>query len=559
MSTFFEWKVLLLLACLLYAGCTAPVAPPAAPAQETQTAAGEQAAAPATEEAPAAAQESAPAASGTAQEAAVGPVAVLIVDNFGALSRETFLRGILLEEHQSKVALDFGVTPAVAEGILRDSRPLTTTENCITAPDGQGYVAQGAGEAPDKQHGEKVKKAAQARLAALSAKQNGETTLATGSGEVEIEHWTVPGSTDSAEEGHILLVRVPVPGFNTQDAAQRIRDTVSALSSLTPQDGVVFADGYTAGKPAGIVVNMSFAIVPCDPAEVLEVPTKRLDSALEELNPADIFGEGGLQNYLAESVSRLVSIYTPSPEGIDKLTSEYNFRWPETVQGTPEDLRVLDVLPAEVDRDVILQTVLPQLPPSLGLEQFGQNPNLTSQKVLPCSGSTMADYLAKVQKEHSQLQAALANAAPTDEKLAAAMRLFGSIQLAAGYLQGPSQELESAANLSELSEIGTRNGVPVILVAAAGNMGCTFPFAPALWPKVVSVGADDPSHTFNRGEVAVPTTDTGTSFAAPVISVGEAIYLLNHGGAANCAKLTPPLNDDVWDNSPPANKCADFK
>jgi hypothetical protein len=150
-------------------------------------------------------------------------------------------------------------------------------------------------------------------------------------------------------------------------------------------------------------------------------------------------------------------------------------------------------------------------------------------------------------------------------------------------------------------------GIAVIPVAAAGNgvlegsppsdEGLPFPFAPAIWDRVVSVSAnaltDQSSRAkySNYGEVmtdgtlwtpgpnpppggkSLPTVHlpfTGTSFAAPRVSEAEALYLA-HRGQVPCLGvndvLMSPLkyvregSDTPWENLPRAqwdSKCQGF-
>ncbi|RIK29090.1 MAG: hypothetical protein DCC55_38235 [Chloroflexi bacterium] len=113
----------------------------------------------------------------------------------------------------------------------------------------------------------------------------------------------------------------------------------------------------------------------------------------------------------------------------------------------------------------------------------------------------------------------------------------------------------------------------VISVAAAGNYewNVPFPFAPAIWPGVISVsagddGADPPLAWYsNYGEVRMsgaytlstgPTVE-GTSFAAPELSYWAAEYL-TAAGTSSClgpdgTTYHPALNytdtpDGLWDN-----------
>jgi hypothetical protein len=145
------------------------------------------------------------------------------------------------------------------------------------------------------------------------------------------------------------------------------------------------------------------------------------------------------------------------------------------------------------------------------------------------------------------------------------------------------------------SEETTGDGF-VISVAAAGNSGFNFPFAPALWPSVVSVsaldteGATAPRAEYsNSGEVAMDGQHTsttlvfdfpegqreapveGTSFAVPRLSLQAARYLLAGGtvscaGAENVASAPPltyaPVMTQIWEDLPlsdAASKyCQDF-
>jgi hypothetical protein len=97
----------------------------------------------------------------------------------------------------------------------------------------------------------------------------------------------------------------------------------------------------------------------------------------------------------------------------------------------------------------------------------------------------------------------------------------------------------------------------IISVAAAGNAGLDYPFAPAMWERVLSVSAD--ADYANAGEVVANDVVTltlqggetihGTSFAAPELSVRAAYYLMQ-GHGAECNGLRPPLAYMAWDNWP---------
>jgi hypothetical protein len=115
-------------------------------------------------------------------------------------------------------------------------------------------------------------------------------------------------------------------------------------------------------------------------------------------------------------------------------------------------------------------------------------------------------------------------------------------------------------------------GVPIIYVAAAGNLGFKFPLAPALWDFVLSASAagdvpaeSDSCTTFyntlgtanstpflsradysNYGEISLDGSYfasqdvAGTSFAAPKLSYLTAMYWLKTG-QAGCGQFAPPF------------------
>jgi hypothetical protein len=97
----------------------------------------------------------------------------------------------------------------------------------------------------------------------------------------------------------------------------------------------------------------------------------------------------------------------------------------------------------------------------------------------------------------------------------------------------------------------------IIAIAASGNRGDVYSFAPGFWPDVVSVSAFYETPEFcsgfplprsNKGEVqmyGMYDCLPGTSFAAPRLSLEAGIYLLR-SGSISCAGLeaesSPPLS-----------------
>ena len=147
-----------------------------------------------------------------------------------------------------------------------------------------------------------------------------------------------------------------------------------------------------------------------------------------------------------------------------------------------------------------------------------------------------------------------------------------------------SRRAQNATDLDPLQSLFTSLGSNVIPVAAAGNFGLDFPFWPGAWGQVISVSASEgtgyhapaswdrkkdtpllgtenlnPGKTTrisNYGEVMMPgeyNSDfgmvSGTSFAAPRLSVVMAVYVSEVGGS-HCQQSDgdPALAYGVWDN-----------
>jgi hypothetical protein len=147
-----------------------------------------------------------------------------------------------------------------------------------------------------------------------------------------------------------------------------------------------------------------------------------------------------------------------------------------------------------------------------------------------------------------------------------------------------SNKAQQADDLDPLQSLFASLGTGVIPVAAAGNFGLDFPFWPGAWGQVVSVSAsegesyyassawdkkndtplldaegDNPGQTkrvSNYGEVMVPgeyDSDfgmiSGTSFAAPRLSVAMALYVSAVGDSyCRTPEGAPALASGDWDN-----------
>ncbi|MBN1562475.1 MAG: hypothetical protein JXA10_01455 [Anaerolineae bacterium] len=147
-----------------------------------------------------------------------------------------------------------------------------------------------------------------------------------------------------------------------------------------------------------------------------------------------------------------------------------------------------------------------------------------------------------------------------------------------------SHKMQDATDLDPLQSLLTSLGSQVIPVASAGNFGLDFPFWPGAWGQVISVSASEgtgyqasaswrkqddtpllnaesdnpnkPLRISHYGEVMLPgeyDSDeglvSGTSFAAPRLSVLMALYVADVGGSY-CTNSNgyPALASGDWDN-----------
>lgn len=193
--------------------------------------------------------------------------------------------------------------------------------------------------------------------------------------------------------------------------------------------------------------------------------------------------------------------------------------------------------------------------------------------VIPCENvGSLAAYDAAMSQFDPQ----------TEEDLAALQAFFAAV-LVSGTYQAPlhgddalisfiTDICPQAAQAALRTARATANpcqsrGVgSIIAVAAAGNSGEPFPYAPAQWAGIVSVSASEDSADFvtteprasysNEGGVMLPgtwestvhnTTDVGTSFAAPRYSFMMALLLagIDNDFCATGAQVQPSL-PDVW-------------
>jgi len=147
-----------------------------------------------------------------------------------------------------------------------------------------------------------------------------------------------------------------------------------------------------------------------------------------------------------------------------------------------------------------------------------------------------------------------------------------------------SNKAQEATDFDPLQSVLASLGSQVIPVASAGNFGLDFPFWPGAWGQVISVSASDgtgyeaPDSWNNRDDTPLLDTDSdrpgrrmrvsnygevmlpgeyesemgmvsGTSFAAPRLSVVLALYVANVGGDyCMDADGNPAFASGEWDN-----------
>ena len=467
------------------------------------------------------------------------PVLVLVVDSFSAPPWEADQIAGLIKGHES--------------------------EYCTTTPDGQVFATRGmtsAGQELPKPHGRMVYEVLQGLLASDGGQKLVSTEGAKAyPGEADwmdsIELWRIPS-------GDVVLAAIDVPGFLVSEAAQRIQEATKFFQQPRIFDGS--SGPYTVQGVQGNVINMSFAIVPCDPTKYLGTPEEQYQIYLDDL-----------ERKKAE---------TGKPE------EEVNLVGALRRSGQLADASAVTAL----------------------REDPGQLANLARTLTQPSGGTQYQDALARVGiQTEEQASAWLADPELQDSLLQAATGQWDSLlQLEDALAEvGPApgedyqvwlNDPNTLSNLSffpglapsrlnllyqsvffrEMTDFSTLAGnelfnlldnppagkASTIAVGAAGNSHLDFSFAPALWPQVVSVSSESEGTTIsarasysNSGEVMLDGTYSekiaGTSFAAPRLAFLAARYLLKNGGTIACNSL-PPLAHNSFDNSSLSQAVTDY-
>jgi hypothetical protein len=205
---------------------------------------------------------------------------------------------------------DFGPAGGGTESL----QPPDKKENCLVTPYGQGqYGSRGASIGSTKKpHGELVYSTLSFSVTQLLSNASPIESSSTGSSFVpspggwlrHIDVWRFDGAD-------IILVGVDTLGFTTSVVSQRIQDVISLFSGNTS------LDGQALPKIDRYVLNMSFAIVPCDPDFGLNISDS---AAQDEYNR--IAADPNLQE-LKNRIDALTSA-VPFTESVLYVSPTYN-------------------------------------------------------------------------------------------------------------------------------------------------------------------------------------------------------------------------------------------
>jgi hypothetical protein len=396
-------------------------------------------------------------------------------------------------------------------------------ENCLITPEGQGHASlqgaghaslQGAGHASLQgagdviYHGETV----YTQFGALLTESGGRLQSAGTGQDILGETWMRGVQQWAFEDGaEVLLVGVDTIGYSTAVIAQRIPD---ALDLLEIEFGL-----------SRFVVNMSFAIVPCE-------------SLLEGLDPSAVQGE--YRDILEQEFPELAALF-------DRLVSE---------GGVDEATALVTVLN--------LSTTPPEARARVEAAVLDRQTGTTyRERNIEDMGEYLVECYSSVEGISVEQQDAIITPTfdpDTDGKGLIIPECEDPI-FAGDPLIGVLREVV-------VRDVDVEDGRKVINIASAGNSDLDFAFAPAYYPSVVSVSAAFSSLpvgvgagvalTSNAGEVMMDGVyghdgvfDVGTSFAAPRLSVEAAFYLIR-SGETTCTGVagqsSPPLAHLGWDN-----------
>jgi len=360
------------------------------------------------------------------------------------------------------------------------------TVSCVVTPDGQQYGARGAIVGSSTQpHGDLVYQVAQ-ELFIQSYGSPPTQTTENGSFPDNspewlhvLEEWRVNGES-------LLLAGMDTDNYNSDEIKNYVEDAIDDFFSPG------FNWGNTTFTAHRFVLNMSFALIPCDPEQV----PLSIDDYYAILEGPEWNWLNGNQDFLALK------------EALDDT-------------GKTDD-----------EKSQVLWQIIPLLAAAYPPTIYPSTDSSTD--TWPYYNWLRNDYLNK-----------------------------------------------------SLSAYQDKTDIQLISVGAAGNYGekgYVYPFAPAIWDRVISVSASQqtnnpiPMDYSNPGEILmcgelddndctdstqtefpsfvvglpfVEDNEAGTSFAAPRLSYEAAIYLLN-GGVIDCNNSYPWLGyaqgDGPWNN-----------
>ncbi|MEO8608086.1 MAG: hypothetical protein ABI690_09405 [Chloroflexota bacterium] len=344
----------------------------------------------------------------------------------------------------------------------------------------------------------------------------------------DVGQWQLP-------EGNIVLVAVDTNDYATDAITTRIQQTIAMLD----QDMGI----------SKFVLNMSFAIVPCDDVENTEkayqemlgsdfpgfeklfddLVNQGIDPATAIITAANTKDTNGALVYpdffkqvAAKQPDVMKSVFSncyPAFTG-DELKDGANNGNGGTVDRPPADLATATLTP-DLSAAQTASKATPTLTPTTGAEQT-------------------AEATVESRQQGNNNQAIPKICVDTQDPL--------------------------AGELTALNGLGLQSGrtAQVISIASAGNRGDHYSFAPGYWDSVLSVSADysGPENCpadqnllqSNWGEVrtyGVTNCIPGTSFAAPRASAEAALYLLR-GGSTSCSgsigNSSPPMAHSGFDN-----------
>jgi hypothetical protein len=325
----------------------------------------------------------------------------------------------------------------------------------------------------------------------------------------------------------ILVVAVDTNGFEFNAISANIPRAVTLVSS-----GSGHFERYVLPVPQSIVVNMSFVFVPCDPMVYINVPLTQLNNVLK-LN----FAVGP-----ETSVEELNTAYDRSKENTEEYFYEYVNQPCET---RPEDIDLEVCIAA----DPTWHGIAPSLAEHFNSYYQGE-----------------ADMA-----ENAMYTAFITHLIYSPDDLVLDDASFKRFE--AENLSNPNDPTQAGwlqKIMAQFSEFYSEDS-NVIFVAAAGNFGHPYPFAPAAWNHVIAVSSEkssQPSHSeeqtltsglslakySNWGEVQLdgdyfdnPDSVYGTSFAAPKLSAKIAQNLLRERPITISISCPMTFNTSVWD------------